>query len=102
MTALMVSHDAAEIARLADLVLVMEAGTIVRRETAAEFAADATLRFEGLVIAVEHAGARWVVTIEIAGTRQRLALSEAQARALKAGDRVRLGARVDNPLIDKL
>jgi molybdate transport system ATP-binding protein len=106
LTTMMVSHDVAEIFKLADQVIVLDKGSIVKRGTAAEVfgsgrtEGEITFAAEVLDIARGEPGA--ALSLLLGNDIVKVAVSRDTAAALAAGDRVWVATQAINPTVRRM
>jgi molybdate transport system ATP-binding protein len=105
-TTLMVSHDVSEVYKLANRVLVMEAGKVVQDGAPAEvFSAGQTsgkFRFTGEILAMEAMDVMVVLTVLVGNQIVQVVAMPEEAAALHIGARVMLVSKAFNPMVIKL
>jgi molybdate transport system ATP-binding protein len=105
-TAIIVSHDVGEVYKLANRVMVMEAGRITRQGTPATvFSAGQTsgkFRFTGEILAIEPMDVLFSLTVLVSNQIVRVVATKDEATQLKIGDRVMLVSKAFNPMVLKL
>ncbi len=105
LTTLMVSHDVGEVYRLAQRVLLLEAGRLVQQGAPAELFgaghAGGKFSFAGEVLAIETADVVFAVTLLVGNQVVRVIASADEAQELKPGDRVMLLSKAFNPVLVK-
>ncbi|MEM9137167.1 MAG: ATP-binding cassette domain-containing protein [Cyanobacteria bacterium P01_F01_bin.42] len=103
-TTLLVSHDIAEIFRLADEVIVLEDGTVKRQGSPAHVfqhhAVSGKFQFLGEVVAIEAQDFLWIVSV-LVGTRIVRIIAD-ESESLELGDRVIVASKAFNPVIQKI
>lgn len=106
LTAIIVSHDVAEVYKLTNRVLILESGKIVADGTPEDvFSAGQTsgkFRFTGEVLAIEKMDVMYALTVLIGDQIVRVAAMPDEAKALTIGDRVMLVSKAFNPMLIKL
>jgi len=104
--AILVSHDIGEVYKLANRVMVMEAGRIVRQGRPAEvFSAGHTsgkFRFTGEILAIEPMDVLFSLTVLVGNQIVRVVATRDEAAMLASGDRVMLVSKAFNPMVMKL
>jgi len=105
-TTLMVSHDVAEVYKMASRVLKIEAGKLTEQGAPAEvFSAGKTsgkFRFTGEILAIEPVDVVFALTVLVANRIVRVVAMPDEAAELKLGDKVLLVSKAFNPMILKL
>lgn len=106
LTAIIVSHDVAEVYKLTSRVLVLEGGKIVADGTPENiFSAGQTsgkFRFTGEVLAIEKMDVMYALTVLVGSQIVRVVAMPDEANALTIGDRVMLVSKAFNPMLMKL
>ena len=105
MTVIMVSHDAAEICRLAGRVLLLEAGAVVKRGAPSDLFARASggaFTIEGEISSVDKSDSGLLVLVASGGNVVRVELTEKEGSDLHVGMRVALTSELLHPRIVKL
>ncbi|WP_201353531.1 ABC transporter ATP-binding protein [Hydrogenimonas urashimensis] len=104
-TSLMVSHDPSEIYRLADRVVMLDHGQIVRDGTPAEVllktAGSQKFSFEGELLDIVKRDVIHVAVIAIGQQIVEVVLDEAEAETLTVGDTVTVSAKAFAPVVSK-
>ncbi len=105
-TAIIVSHDVGEVYKLANRVMVMEAGKIVRQGSPAEvFSTGQTsgkFRFTGEILAIEPMDVLFSLTVLVGNQIVRVVATRDEAAELHPGDRVMMVSKAFNPMVLKL
>ncbi len=105
-TAIIVSHDVGEVYKLAQRVMVMEAGTIVRQGTpTAVFCGGQTsgkFAFTGHILEIEAMDVLFSLTVLVGSQIVRVVASRDEVQQLQQGDRVMLVSKAFNPMVLKL
>jgi molybdate transport system ATP-binding protein len=96
-TTVLVSHDLAEVFRLADQVLQMEQGRLRAQGTPAQLFLPASsdsgrYQLHAEVLAVRRADVVWRLTVLIGGETVDLLINQQEAQALRPGQRIALSA----------
>lgn len=103
LTTLLVSHELAEVFRMATTVLVLEGGTVRRQGPPAEVLLKqrpgGQFQVEGRVLRIEPETPGFVVTVAIGNQSARVFAGPDEAAPLKVGSRVVVSARAFNPLL---
>lgn len=106
LTTIIVSHDVGEVYKLANRVLVMEAGRITQQgNPATVFSAGQTsgkFRFTGEILAIEPMDVLFSLTVLVGNQIVRVVATRDEAMALKVGDRVMLVSKAFNPMVIRL
>ena len=102
-TTLLVSHDPAEIYRLATRVVLFEAGRVVREASPQEAflrtAGSRKFTFAAEIVDIVEADAAYVAVVAIGHQLVEVVLDSFEAATLSPGDRVRVGAKAFAPVI---
>ncbi len=102
-TTIMVSHDQSEIYHMADRLLVLERGSIVRDDTPrALFLQHGTphnCTFEGEILDIVRADLLYLAIVSIGQQIVKVPLTQAQAKQLEKGARVTIAAHPFSPVI---
>lgn len=105
-TAIIVSHDVGEVYKLAQRVMVLEAGRVVRQGAPAEvFGGGRTsgkFRFTGEVLAIEIMDVMVSLTVLVGSEIVRVATTPEEVADFRVGDRVMLVSKAFNPMVMKL
>ena len=105
-TAIIVSHDVGEVYKLANRVIVMDAGKIVQQGTpAAVFSTGQTsgkFRFTGEILAIEPMDVLFSLTVLVGNQIVRVVATHDEAAELHSGDRVMMVSKAFNPMVLKL
>ncbi|MGV3582976.1 MAG: ABC transporter ATP-binding protein [Methylophilus sp.] len=105
-TTIIVSHDVGEVYKLANRVLVMDAGKIVQHGSPAEvFSAGQTsgkFRFTGEILALEPMDVMFALTVLVGNQIVRVVAMPEEAAELEVGNRVMLVSKAFNPMVLKL
>ena len=105
-TAIIVSHDVGEVYKLANRVLVMEAGRILQQGSPAEvFSSGQTsgkFRFTGEILEIEPMDVLFSLTVLVGNQIVRVVAMPDEAVELHPGDRVMLVSKAFNPMVLKL
>lgn len=106
LTAIIVSHDVGEVYKLANRVMVMEAGRIVQQGHPADvFSAGQTsgkFRFTGEILAIELMDVLFSLTVLVGNQIVRVVATMDEVAMLKVGDRVMMVSKAFNPMVFKL
>jgi molybdate transport system ATP-binding protein len=101
--AILVSHDMAEVQRMAGRVYCLEDGRIAKQGAPSEvFGAGRTsnkLRLTGVLLEIKEAGVVRVLTVLVGGEVVRVTALPDDVEGLKAGDKVFLAAKAFNPMV---
>jgi len=105
LTTILVSHDPVDIYQLPDYALELDHGRLVRqgppRDPSGTGAQNAQVVLYGRVLAVTQHDNAYLVQVQTDGQVVTGVVPAEEARLLAAGDRVRLTARIWNPVITK-
>jgi len=102
MTVIMVSHDVAEITRLAGRVLSLDSGAVVRRGAPAELFAPpsgGSVVVEGVVERVEESGLLLLVSVRIGGALLTVEATREEGEGLRIGEGVGVRSGLVDPRI---
>lgn len=106
LTTIMVSHDVSEVYKLADTVMVIEAGKITSQGKPADvFSAGQTsgkFRFTGEILAIEPMDVMYSLTVLVGNQIVRVVAMPEEAGDLSIGNRVMLVSKAFNPMVFKL
>lgn len=106
LTIIMVSHDVSEVYKLADTVMVIEAGKITSQGKPADvFSAGQTsgkFRFTGEILAIEPMDVMYSLTVLVGNQIVRVVAMPEEAGDLSIGNRVMLVSKAFNPMVFKL
>ena len=102
-TTVMVSHDPSEIYRLAERVVVLEHGKIVRDGTPSEILMQTSgsqkFSFEGELLAIRKADLLCVAIVSIGQQLVQVVITQSDAKKLQVGTTVRVSAKAFHPTI---
>jgi len=102
-TTLMVSHDPSEIYRLADRVILLEAGKIISdgspMETLLQVHGSQKFSISGEILEITRADVIYIAIIAIGQQIVEVVLDEEESRLFKAGDTVRVNTKAFAPTI---
>lgn len=105
-TILMVSHDLAEIFKMADYVLHLEAGKVLNFDTPEVVFSDNSIsgkfQFTGKIISIERSGILNVVTVLIDHQIVKVVVDPQEVGAFNEGDQVLVASKAFNPIIRKI
>ena len=106
LTTIMVSHDVAEIHRLADQVVMLEAGRVQRKGTASEVfgsgGGKGQLTLAGEVLQVNGGPDTPVLSLLVGNDIIAVSVSRDTAASLAPGDRVWVSAQAVNPTVRRM
>lgn len=101
-----VTHDLSEIFKLADRILTIEDGRIIRSgkpgEIFGEDALSGKFKFVGTVLGLEREDFVCIVTVGIGTNVTKVVATEDEARDWRIGDKVLVAAKAFNPIIYKI
>lgn len=102
---LLVSHDTQEILKMADKVLVLEAGKIIKSGTPQTIFAASTIKKEyqlsGTVIKIQDKGNNYVVSVKIGDNSVEVERKKKGQTDLVIGDKVIVSTMALNPVLNK-
>lgn len=105
-TTIMVSHEPSEIYRLANRVLVMEQGKIIKDGNATEIllktSGSQKFSFEGEILDIIKTDVIFIAIISIGQQLVEVVLCEDEAKQFKTGDKVRVGTKAFSPTLSKV
>lgn len=106
LTTILVSHDVAEIYKMADTVLILENGKITKqgppgnvffnRQVSGKF------QFTGEVVEIDKEDIIYIVSVLIGNNIVKVVATEEDIKELKQGDKVLVASKAFNPLIRKI
>ena len=103
---ILVSHDVSEMIKMADEVLVLEAGKLVQKDHPIQVFANTDVsgkfQFTGEVIKVEQQEFLSIVSVLVGKDLVRVVAEESEAAHLAPGDQVLLASKAFNPIIKKI
>jgi molybdate transport system ATP-binding protein len=106
LTTILVSHDAGEIFKLSDEVLLLKNGKIIQRSTPARFYSSQEVsgkfKFTGEVISIEKSDVIFIVTIIIGNNLVKIVADQSEVTDLSIGDEVLVASKAFNPVIQKV
>ncbi|OEK00779.1 GTPase [Roseivirga sp. 4D4] len=106
LTTLMVTHDDAEVLRLADTLIVMDSGKVIKHGKPAEILGGSTVtgkfQFTGEIIDIKAEGVVSIITVMVAKELVRVVSDVEEATSLSVGDKVLVASKAFNPIIRKL
>jgi molybdate transport system ATP-binding protein len=106
LTTILVSHDAGEIFKLSDEVLLLKNGKIIQRSTPARFYSSQEVsgkfKFTGEVISIEKSDVIFIVTIVIGNNLVKIVADQSEVTDLSIGDEVLVASKAFNPVIQKV
>ena len=105
-TTIMVSHEPSEIYRLANRVIVMEQGKIIKdgnpTEVLLKTSGSQKFSFEGEVLDIIKTDVIYIAIISIGQQLVEVVLCEEEAKEYKTGDKVRVGTKAFAPTLSKI
>ena len=105
-TTIMVSHEPSEIYRLANRVLVMEQGKIIKDGNATEIllkiSGSQKFSFEGEILDIIKTDVIYIAIISIGQQLVEVVLCEDEAKQFKTGEKVRVGTKAFSPTLSKI
>ncbi len=103
MTTILVSHDIAEVFRMATRVYVLQDGRVVQVGTPEEVfirgRVSGKFRFVGEVLDIRSADTVWLVTLQVGQQAVRVVAGERDVARIRVGDRVVVYAKAFNPVL---
>jgi len=102
-TAIMVSHSTSEIFRLADMVVILENGTVQKTGPVSEVFIgkqfSGKFRFEAEVLQLERSDAIFIVTLSVGNHLAKIVATEDEIADIAVGDVVLVSSKAFNPLL---
>lgn len=102
-TAIMVSHSTSEIFRLADMVIILENGTVRKSGPVSDVFIgkrfSGKFRFEAEVLQLERSDAIFIVTLSVGNHLAKVVATEEEAANISVGDVVLVSSKAFNPLL---
>lgn len=106
LTTIMVTHDVAEVVRIADRVLHLDHGAVVRsgkpRELFLDNKVSGKFKFVGEILSLEKSDVVVIVSVRIGADVVKVVATDEEARAFRVGDRVMVSSKAFNPIISKI
>lgn len=106
LTTIMVSHDITETIKLADSMVELEQGRVVRKGTPTELFGGSQLsgkfQFTGIVLSIEPQDFLNILSLVVGKEIVRVVIDETEAKKLSPGDKVIVASKAFNPIIKKL
>jgi molybdate transport system ATP-binding protein len=106
LTTILVSHDISEIYKMADTVLVLESGKIIKQGSPGTVffnrQVSGKFQFTGEVISINKEDIIYIVSVLIGNNIVKVVATEEDIIGLKQGDKVLVASKAFNPLIKKL
>ncbi len=105
-TTIMVSHEPSEIYRLANRVLVMEQGKIIKdgnpTDVLLKTSGSQKFSFEGEILDIIKTDVIYIAIISIGQQLVEVVLCEDEAKQFKTGEKVRVGTKAFSPTLSKV
>jgi len=106
LTTIMISHDIAEILKLADHIIVLDQGNIINQGSPTSVFThqhiSGKFRFTGELIAIENQSFIYILTILIGQDLVKVIADEDEVQAFKLGDKVMVVSKAFNPVVKKI
>lgn len=106
LTTIMVTHDPSEALRLADRIIAIEGGQIVREAKPTEFFGNKSLsgkfQFTGTVIALQAEELLVIASVLVGNQLIKVVISDEEKQSLRIGDEVIVASKAFNPIIKKI
>ena len=106
LTTILVSHDIAEIFKLADRVLVLKQGRVQQIGTPSEIFQNQNLsgkfQFVGEIVAMSSQDFLWIISVLVGNKIVRVVADEPDVNSLRIGDKVVVASKAFNPVIRKI
>ena len=106
LTTIMISHDIGEIIKMADQVLVLEKGKIIKQGTPDKVfineKVNGDFKLIGEVLKIEQKEQQFIITALIQDNVVKLIAEESAVKELKLGDKIMLVSKTFNPTIHKI
>ena len=106
LTTILVSHDAGEIFKLSDEVLLLKEGKMVQRTTPTRFYSSQEVsgkfKFTGEVVSIVKSDVIFIVTIIIGTNLVKIVADQTEVTNLTVGDEVLVASKAFNPVIQKV
>lgn len=106
LTTIMVSHDNAEVLKLADDLLIMENGCIINQGKPTELLSGRSLsgkfQFTGQIVDLKVEGVVTIISVIVGKDLVKVASEKQEVSSLKIGDTVLVASKAFNPVIQKL
>jgi molybdate transport system ATP-binding protein len=106
LTTILVSHDVAEIYKMANTVLILENGKIVKHGIPANVffnrQVSGKFQFTGEVVKIEKEDIIYIVSVLIGNNIVKVVATEDDIKELQQGDKVLVASKAFNPLIKKI
>jgi molybdate transport system ATP-binding protein len=105
-TTILISHDISEILKLADELIVLEEGKVIKRGAPIEIISSAKLggkfTFTGKVIAIEQQEFLYILTILIGRELVKVIADQEELEDLVIGDKVVVSSKAFNPIVERI
>ncbi len=106
LTTIMVTHDIAETYILADKVIQLDKGSVVKEGTADQVYGTASISgkfsFNGVVVDKTPSGILHIITVLINNEACKVVVTHHEANFIEIGDKVRVASKAFNPVIQKI
>lgn len=106
LTTILVSHDANEVIKMSDEVIIIDEGKITRQGKPVDVFASKRVsgKFQlfGEIISIEQEDIIYVVTVLIGANIVKVIADESEAKTMALGDKVIVASKAFNPLIRKI
>jgi len=106
LTTILISHDIGEIHKLADRVILLEEGQVVKTGTPTEIFINKKLsgkfKFIGEVLRIEKEEVVYIVTVLIQNQIVKVIAQAEEINDLQTGDQVMVASKAFNPIIYKI
>lgn len=102
-TTIMVSHDSAEIFKLSNRVVVLDAGTIIRQGAPSEAFPGSSIsgkfKFSGQITKIQKNDVVYLLTVMVGNNLINVVATDAEVQGLAVGARVIVASKAFNPII---
>lgn len=106
LTTIMVSHDPSEALRLADRIIAIANGQIVREAKPTEFFGNKSLsgkfQFTGTIISIKAEELLAIASVLVGNQLIQVVISDEEKQSLRIGDEVIVASKAFNPIIKKI
>lgn len=106
LTTILISHDLSEIFKLAQRVIHIRQGQVIRQGTPSDLFIDQEVsgkfKFAGEVVAIEAQEVLYIITVLIQSQMVKVVAEASEVSRLKIGDQVIVASKAFNPLIYKI
>lgn len=106
LTTILVSHDIAEVVKIADRVLHLDRGAVLRSGTPHDLFVDQRVsgkfKFLGEILSLQPGGVVTIVSVQIGNNVVKVVATADEAAAFRTGDRVMVSSKAFNPIIVKV